>query len=154
MLKELATAPLVGIKTKDFKKLVLPDDPFIFQDKLDIGLISRIRLVRACLNEVHPSTMQEWIKDFRYEPFPHNEILVWEYIAGSYVEVTGAYPTKIHYKMIVYGILLESTFFDEDLKERHATAWRTLPTRIRSLLQERMNIKAPFHLWREEESED
>ncbi|MET0396640.1 MAG: toll/interleukin-1 receptor domain-containing protein [Longimicrobiaceae bacterium] len=49
-------------------------------------LLSRIRLMRAVLLEVHPLTMQAWVDGFRRDLHPADEVRVWERIAAAYVE--------------------------------------------------------------------
>jgi hypothetical protein len=147
LLKDLASSPLEGLKTTDLEELIVPEGP-VFQEELGAELLSRIRLVRACLASVHSADMMEWIHDFRREPFPYNEIMIWEYIASVYSEVTEAFSLKPHHRRMVYALVLESATFADDLKERHAPLWKALPDRVRAMLEERMSIKAPFEIWK------
>jgi len=151
-LRDLAASPLQGLKSGELEKVVVPEVP-VFQEKLEADLLSRIRLVRASLKEVFPSQMAGWINDFCREPFPYNEIIVWEYIAAVYTEVITSFPMKPAHRGRVFTIVLESTTFTDNLEERHAPLWRALPGRVGALLHERMSVRPPYSLWSEPEGE-
>jgi hypothetical protein len=151
LLEELEANPGEAIRLKSLGRLVVPESRPVFQEELAADLLSRIRLVRACIKEMDPSSMDDWIRDFRYEPFPDNEIREWEHIAAVYTEVIRAYPLKLAHRRIVYRIVLEVSTFaaDEDLEDQIVTLLKRLPGRVRVLLHERMVLRPPFEAWKE-----
>ncbi|WP_315725638.1 MULTISPECIES: toll/interleukin-1 receptor domain-containing protein [unclassified Bradyrhizobium] len=54
--------------------------------RLSSELLSRVRLIRAALLEVHPLSMEAWIDGFRRDTNPDREIAIWERIASTYLE--------------------------------------------------------------------
>ncbi|WP_257169424.1 toll/interleukin-1 receptor domain-containing protein [Bradyrhizobium sp. SRS-191] len=84
--RRLAEANLLTIARKervDPKKL--KPSPFRHL-RLSSELLSRVRLIRAALLEVHPLSMEAWIDGFRRDTNPDREIAIWERIASTYLE--------------------------------------------------------------------
>ena len=134
---------LVSLESKDLHRTRIVEGP-VFQEEIGLELLSRIRLVRACMGDLASAPMSEWIHDFQREPRPHREILTWEYIAAIHAELALHCSLKRRHRMLAHIIVLESTMFPDDLSERHAPLWRALPARARGILKRRMQLKPPY----------
>lgn len=55
-------------------------------DVLPFNLVSRVRLIRAALIEVHNHSIDYWIDGFRRDAHPSREIRIWEHVAACYLE--------------------------------------------------------------------
>lgn len=63
------------IRSAPVRHLELPPD-----------LVSRIRLIRVCLIEVYPHSMDYWLDGFKRDAHPSREVAWWEHLAAVYQE--------------------------------------------------------------------
>ncbi|WP_441241018.1 toll/interleukin-1 receptor domain-containing protein [Tardiphaga sp. 768_D3_N2_1] len=63
--------------------------------KLSSELTSRIRLIRAALLEVKPTSMAAWVDGFRRDTTPETEVAIWERIASIYLEHSYGKPKSV-----------------------------------------------------------
>jgi hypothetical protein len=69
LLADFASNPGEGLKLKDLHKARIPKDRPVFQDELEADLLSRIRLVRACIKGMDFGEMNDWIYDSVASPY-------------------------------------------------------------------------------------
>jgi hypothetical protein len=113
-LRSLRRAKRTTIETKKIKF------PPPRHDELPFNLVSRVRLIRAALLEVHAHSAQFWIDGFRGDAHPSREIRIWEHVAACYLEYLAMTPLSHEQRKDVFWIL--SSFSNcvpvEDLTEK------------------------------------
>jgi hypothetical protein len=90
--------------------------------ELPADLISRIRLVRACLLGAYTHSMDYWIDGFQRDSYPSKEIAYWEHLAAVYREYRAMAPplTQEQYEQIVRLILMLGVTDDEQELNKRA----------------------------------
>lgn len=88
-LRAYAEAPLQSTNGRP-----LHESP-IRHERLSPDLMSRIRLLRASLLDVHPDTYQGWVDGFRRDSHPSDEIQWWEHLASVYHEFLGLHARRL-----------------------------------------------------------
>ena len=51
---------------------------------LTSGFVSRIRALKAILDEVYPKSFDDWVQGFELDGNPERELLIWECMALTY----------------------------------------------------------------------
>jgi hypothetical protein len=77
----------------------------IQHETLNAVQISRIRLIRACLLEVHPKTMAAWVDGFRRDQDPDYEIAWWEHLAACYLEFIALIDASAQQRQEAFSLL-------------------------------------------------
>lgn len=93
----------------------LPDD-----------LVSRVRLIRASLLEVHPYSMDRWLDGFQRDANPATEIGYWERIASAYLEYVRMTP-RLTYEQYEQAFELSLGFMLTNDKQELRWTARDLP---------------------------
>lgn len=79
------------IRSKDSKIVQVPAHNLkigpIIHEVLSPHMISRIRLLQACLSDVDPSSLEVWIDNFSRDWHPHRELLWYEMFVTAFVRV-------------------------------------------------------------------
>jgi hypothetical protein len=107
----------------------------IVHQELDEKLVNRIKKFRSKLKEVSDVDLDVTIENFRKDPNPEEEVIVWEVITHSYEEaVKEIGDQSIEVKYEIYNlVLLRSLMPAKDVLEQiklkkidHATAVKVL----------------------------
>jgi hypothetical protein len=86
----------------------------IQHEELPPELVSRVRLIRACLLGAYTHSMDFWLDGFKRDLQPSREISHWEHIAAVYREYSAMMPLNPEQReKVVYLIL---SLGDEDIK--------------------------------------
>ena len=93
----------------------LPDD-----------LVSRVRLIRASLLDVHPYSMDRWLDGFQRDANPATEIGYWERIASAYLEYVKMTP-RLTYEQYEQAFGLSLAFMLTNDKQELRWTARDLP---------------------------
>lgn len=93
----------------------LPDD-----------LVSRVRLIRASLLDVHPYSMDRWLDGFQRDANPATEIGYWERIASAYLEYVSMTP-RLAYEQYEQAFELSLAFMLTNDKQELRWTARDLP---------------------------
>ena len=61
--------------------------------------------LQEALSEVDPSSLEQWVDDFRRDSDPNAEIALWKHIANVYTAATQGRALSLAYKKDVFGLL-------------------------------------------------
>ena len=88
----------------------------IQHEELPPDLVSRIRLIRACLLGAYTHSMRFWVDGFRRDSHPSKEIAVWERVAAVYKEYVTMAPTldREQHEKIIHCLLAFVAVADEN----------------------------------------
>jgi len=78
----------------------------IRRETLPETLMARITAIHEILRDVKNGTLEEMMEDFRRDPDPDREILLWEKIASAYVDYTTSYELPNEARREVLSVLL------------------------------------------------
>lgn len=112
-------------------------------------LISRIRMIRACLLEVHPHSMENWLDGFLRDEHPSMEVSCWERIAAVYMEYisTRTQLTEDQRRAVFSYILVLSMSLDEDVL---GTDLDKIPDGARGIIKKSFGSSLPTEDFAEE----
>lgn len=99
--KELSTTVATSIKNVNIEK-----NRKIKHENLSKELLNRIMIINRALLEVFPITLEETIYNFKCEPEPKREVLIWEVILSSYLDFVYNKELSNKEKKEVFLILL------------------------------------------------
>jgi hypothetical protein len=78
----------------------------IRQTELTPALVSRVKAIHLALDEVYPSSLADWLDDFRRDVHPEGEIVWWEGLAQCYLEYRDSRELSGVQRQIAFRILL------------------------------------------------
>jgi hypothetical protein len=74
--------------------------------ELSPTLVGRVRNLQLALDEVYPSSLEEWLEDFRRDVHPEREVLWWERLAQSYLEYRSSRELSVEQRQAAFRVLL------------------------------------------------
>jgi hypothetical protein len=96
----------------------------IQQPELTAELVSRIRLVRACLLGAYTHSMEFWMDGFKRDAHPSKEVSFWEHVAAVYREYTSMARVTLtpeqHQAIFRFILALSSSADDQESMARIA----------------------------------
>ncbi|MGF1620693.1 MAG: toll/interleukin-1 receptor domain-containing protein [Rhodomicrobiaceae bacterium] len=139
-----------ALETVELDKLKLGP---IRHPKLPDELIGRIRLVRACLLEVYPHSMEFWIDGFQRDTHPSGEVAIWEHIASVYREyIDLSNPLTIAQRKAAFAYLNSLSMFGESSPNSPDSSTLGLPEGGESVLAQMYKFALPIFDIKEEAS--
>lgn len=74
----------------------------------------RIKTLQQTFAEVDETPLDEWIDNFKRNPDPNRELMVWERIAEAYTRYCSMHPLTLEAKKEVFSILVIRSTVSED----------------------------------------
>ena len=69
-------------------------------------LVARIKDLHTALAEVYPSSLTDWLDDFRRDTHPEQEVAWWERLARCYRTYKNAHPLDTDQRQAVFRVLV------------------------------------------------
>ena len=73
------------------------------------ALVARIKNVHLALEEVYPSSLADWLDDFRRDLHPEREVVWWERLAECYLTYRNRRDLSAKQRQTAFKILLSIT---------------------------------------------
>jgi hypothetical protein len=86
----------------------------IKHEQLTDAQIARIRKVQSVFAEVDPSSLDEWIDNFKRDAHPDRELFVWEKMANAYSRYVTGKDLSLEAKKDVFQVVLLRSGAAED----------------------------------------
>ena len=74
--------------------------------ELSSALVVRIKEIHATLDEVYPSSLAEWLDDFRRDLHPEQEVTWWERLAQCYLTYRNKHDLSAKQRHAAFKVLL------------------------------------------------
>ena len=74
--------------------------------ELSSALVARIKDIHATLDEVYPSSLEEWLDDFRRDLHPEHEVIWWERLAQCYLTYRNKHDLSAKQRQAAFKVLL------------------------------------------------
>jgi hypothetical protein len=71
--------------------------------------VARIKNVHLALEEVYPSSLADWLDDFRRDLHPEQEVVWWEHLAVCYLTYRNKRDLSAKQRQTAFKILLSIT---------------------------------------------
>lgn len=89
------------------------------RDSLTREQMTDVEQIQKDLSEVDPSSLQEWVDDFRRDLDPDRQIALWKHIAKVYVSTVKGRDLPRDYKKDVFGLLLTCSTAPREKSSTH-----------------------------------
>lgn len=74
--------------------------------ELSPDLVARVKDIQATFDEVYPSSLADWLDDFRRDLHPEQEVLWWEHLAQCYIAYRDPHDLNAKQRQAAFKILL------------------------------------------------